>query len=127
MDTKRIAKTIVLHFHQNNGKSDLDKFYDLSQLLELPFTKEDIQYGIDNVFFNDNKKWLDWKKENNLGTQLYGLRMFVSNSLRALNKFPLPDSYEDEVPIIEETVKPIIKELKKMGIKFNKKWWEFWK
>lgn len=127
MDNKKIASTIVLYFYQGNGEKK-ERWLRLATELGMQITEQDIEFGISNVFTNNEKKWADWEKEGGIGKQLYGLRMFVANALHRLNQFPLLDKYEDEVYRVELEVYSLVKHLKKLGVRFkNKTWWEFWK
>lgn len=118
MDTKRIASHIVLYFHIGGGER-LDKWFNLAVLLKMPLTKEDIRFGVNNVFYNNEKKWKDWQQEGGVGMQCYGLRMFVANALESLNKWPILSAYEDEVARVEGGVDNIIYQLRQRKIKIG--------
>lgn len=127
MNKKEIARTIVTCFYQG-GTDNKYKWSKLAELLGMPFTEEEIDFGIANVFYNNDKKLTDYQKEQGVGLRLYGLRVFVSYSMQTLKRFPLLDKYEDEVDRIEGNISTFIKMLRENCIPFGstKPWWKFW-
>jgi hypothetical protein len=112
-------------FHKQRNSTPQEAFKKTADYLKLKLSDEDIDYGIKNIFYNNELGWSYYKQNgSDRERKLFALRSFVSNGVSIIEREG-GYKFESEVDAAERYIPMGLNWLRKEGL--LPKWWQFWK